>query len=154
MVLAKKNQTIRHLYYYCNENMFHQDHFYYFCLFLSAYQIIIVEKRIKVYSEYVGIDLLFHLFQVSELFYHIPKDSESNDIINLIKERRMSRVVSLHPVTDPLVMYKMHRYYTELELNRTFVETRTLQNVIKDMLPYLPDGKLIICRFCQTATKG
>ena len=59
----------------------------------------------------------------------------------------MSRVISLHPVTDPLVMYKMHRYYTELELNRTFVETRTLQNVIKDMLPYLPDGKLIICRF-------
>ena len=91
--------------------------------------------------------ILFHLFQASELFYHIPKDSESNDIINLIKERRMSRVVSLHPVTDPLVMYKMHRYYTELELNRTFVETRTLQNVIKDMLPYLPDGKLISCRF-------
>ena len=89
----------------------------------------------------------FHLFQASELFYHIPKDSESNDITNLIKERRMSRVISLHPVTDPLVMYKMHRYYTELELNRTFVETRTLQNVIKDMLPYLPDGKLIICRF-------
>ncbi|XP_020615853.1 chondroitin sulfate glucuronyltransferase-like [Orbicella faveolata] len=79
-------------------------------------------------------------YETSELFYHIPKDSESNDIINLIKERRMSRVISLHPVTDPLVMYKMHRYYTELELNRTFVETRTLQNVIKDMLPYLPDG--------------
>ena len=95
----------------------------------------------------VGIDFLFYLFQASELFYHIPKDSESNDIINLIKERRMSRVISLHPVTDPLVMYKMHRYYTELELNRTFVETRTLQNVIKDMLPYLPDGKLTSCRF-------
>jgi len=42
-------------------------------------------------------------------------------------------------------MYKMHRYYTELELNRTFVETRTLQNSIKDMLPYLPDGKLTSC---------
>ena len=59
----------------------------------------------------------------------------------------MARVISLHPVRDPLIMYKMHRYYTELELNRTFVETRTLQNVIKDMLPYLPDGKLVICRF-------
>ena len=59
----------------------------------------------------------------------------------------MSRVVSLHPVTDPRVMYKMHRYYTELELNRTFVETRTLQNSIKDMLPYLPDGKSTSCRF-------
>lgn len=149
--MAKKT---RHLYFYCNKNMFHRYHFYYFCLFFSAHQSIIVEKRIYVCSEYVVIDLLFHLFQASELFYHIPKDSESNDIINLIKERRMSRVISLYPVTDPLVMYKMHRYYTELELNRTFVETRTLQNVIKDMLPYLPDGKLIICRFCQTATKG
>jgi len=98
-------------------------------------------------AQNVGIDLLFYLFQASELFYLIPKDSGSNDIINLIKERRMSRVISLHPVTDPLVMYKMHRYYTELELNRTFVETRTLQNVIKDILPYLPDGKLISCRF-------
>ena len=87
------------------------------------------------------IDLLSHLFQASELFYHIPKGSEANEIINLIKERRMSRVVSLYPVTDTLVLYKMHRYYTELELNRTFVETRTLQNAIKDMLPYLPDGK-------------
>lgn len=59
----------------------------------------------------------------------------------------MSRVITLYPVTDPLVMYKIHRYYTELELNRTFVETRTLQNAIKDMLLYLPDGKLTSCRF-------
>ena len=64
----------------------------------------------------------------------------------------MSRVITLHPVTDPLVMYKIHRYYTELELNRTFVETRTLQNAIKDMLPYLPDGKSTNYRFTFSDT--
>lgn len=79
-------------------------------------------------------------YEASDLFYHFPKDSGESEIINLIKERRMSRAVSLYPVTDPLLMYKIHRYYTELELNKTFVETRTLQNAIKDMLPYLPDG--------------
>ena len=52
----------------------------------------------------------------------------------------MLHAITLHPVTDPVVMYKIHRYLTELELNKTFVETRTLQNAIKDMLPYLPDG--------------
>ena len=91
----------------------------------------------------VRVDLFSPSFQASDLFYHLPKDNEPN-IINLIKERRMSRVITLHPVTDPLVMYKIHRYYTELELNRTFVETRTLQNAIKDMLPYLPDGKFTL----------
>ena len=96
---------------------------------------------------YHKVDSLFPLFQASDLFYHFPKDSSESEIINLIKERRMSRAVSLYPVTDPLLMYKIHRYYTELELNKTFVETRTLQNAIKDMLPYLPDGKIYIFTF-------
>lgn len=56
----------------------------------------------------------------------------------------MARTISLHPVSNPLLMYKIHRYFAELELNKTFVETRTLQNAIKDMLPYLPEGKLSI----------
>lgn len=56
----------------------------------------------------------------------------------------MSHAITLHPINDPVIMYKIHRYLTELELNRTFVETRTLQNAIKDMLPYLPDGKCIM----------
>ena len=64
----------------------------------------------------------------------------------------MSHAITLHPISDPVIMYKIHRYLTELELNRTFVETRTLQNAIKDMLPYLPDGKCIfsIIRVCTS----
>ena len=85
-------------------------------------------------------------FQASDLFYQFPKDDEAS-IMNVIRERRMSRAVTLHPITNPLIMYKIHRYLTELELNRTFVETRTLQNSIKDMLPYLPDGKCIFIKF-------
>ena len=78
--------------------------------------------------------------QASELFYHFSKDDEAN-IMSLIKERKLVHAITLHPINDPVTMYKIHRYLTELELNKTFVETRTLQNAIKDMLPYLPDGK-------------
>ncbi|CAH3131074.1 unnamed protein product [Pocillopora meandrina] len=79
-------------------------------------------------------------YEAEDLFYHFPKDTGETKIINLIKERRMARTISLHPVSNPLLMYKIHRYFAELELNKTFVETRTLQNAIKDMLPYLPKG--------------
>ena len=74
------------------------------------------------------------------MFYHFPEESESS-IMSFIKERRTSHTVTLSPISHPVTMYKIHRYLTELELNKTFVETRTLQNAIKDMLPYLPDGK-------------
>ena len=63
------------------------------------------------------------------------------DVMKQIKERRVSRAVTLHPVSGPAMMYGIHRYFTELELNKTFVETRTLQTNIKEMLPYLPDGR-------------
>lgn len=78
-------------------------------------------------------------YEVSEFFYHFAKADEAS-VMSLIKERRMLHAITMHPVADPVVMYKIHRYLTELELNKTFVETRTLQNAIKDMLPYLPDG--------------
>lgn len=78
-------------------------------------------------------------YEASELFYHFSKDDEAN-IMSLIKERKLVHAITLHPINDPVTMYKIHRYLTELELNKTFVETRTLQNAIKDMLPYLPDG--------------
>lgn len=74
------------------------------------------------------------------MFYHFPEESESS-IMSFVKERRTSHTVTLSPISNPVTMYKIHRYLTELELNKTFVETRTLQNAIKDMLPYLPDGK-------------
>ena len=84
--------------------------------------------------------LISYFYQASEFFYYFSKADEAS-VMSLIKERRMLHAITMHPVTDPVVMYKIHRYLTELELNKTFVETRTLQNAIKDMLPYLPDGK-------------
>lgn len=78
-------------------------------------------------------------YEASDLFYEFTENSEVS-IMSSIKERRMSHAVTLYPIANPVIMYKIHRYLTELELNRTFVETRTLQNTIKDMLPYLPDG--------------
>lgn len=78
-------------------------------------------------------------YEASDLFYHFTQDDEDS-VMSLIKERRMAHAVTFYPIKDPVIMYKIHRYLTELDLNRTFVETRTLQNAIKDMLPYLPDG--------------
>ena len=83
-----------------------------------------------------------YFYQASEFFYLFAKADEAS-VMSLIKERRMLHAVTMHPVADPVVMYKIHRYLTELELNKTFVETRTLQNAIKDMLPYLPDGTVL-----------
>ncbi|KAK3753256.1 hypothetical protein QZH41_004469 [Actinostola sp. cb2023] len=83
--------------------------------------------------------LLEFVNSVAEMFYQIPEDKRS-DILSLIKERRIHRAITLSPLQDSLVFYQVHRHYTELELNRTFIETRMLQTAIKDMLPMLPEG--------------
>ena len=74
------------------------------------------------------------------MFYHIPKENQLN-IVDLVKDRKLSHAITIYPVQAPLDMYHMHRYYTELQLNKTFVGTQILQTAIKDMLPYLPDGE-------------
>ncbi|EDO44753.1 predicted protein, partial [Nematostella vectensis] len=75
--------------------------------------------------------LEFHNFQ-------IPKDLSIPDIL---KDRRVLHATSIHPIRTPSVMYHVHRYFTELELNKTFVETRSLQTSIRDLLPLLPEEK-------------
>ena len=73
------------------------------------------------------------------MFYDIP-DEKRSDIVTLIKEKHANHALTLSSIHDPLVFYQVHRYYTELELNRTFIETRMLQTAIKEMLPMLPEG--------------
>lgn len=79
------------------------------------------------------------LFQASEMFFEIPNENQKN-VVAMIKERHALHAVIFYPMKNPVVMYHVHRYFTEVELNRTFVETRMLQTAIKDMLPLLPEG--------------
>ena len=80
------------------------------------------------------------LLQVSDMFYQVPKEHQSNIVI-LAKNHKLYHAITLSPVKDPQDMFKLHQYYTELQLNKTFVDTRAFQTSIKDMLPYLPDGE-------------
>jgi hypothetical protein len=79
------------------------------------------------------------------MFFEIPKEKRQN-VLGLIKERHVVHAITLYPLSDPMVIYRVHRYYTELELNRTFVETRMLQTAIKEMLPLLPEGIVLVIK--------
>lgn len=74
------------------------------------------------------------------MFFEIPREKQKN-VVGMIKDRHALHAITLYPMKDPAIMYHVHRYFTEVELNRTFVETRMLQTAIKDMLPFLPEGR-------------
>ena len=56
----------------------------------------------------------------------------------------MARTATISPIHNPLMMYQIHRFFSEMELNKTFIETRALQTAIRELLPYIPDGKNFI----------
>lgn len=39
----------------------------------------------------------------------------------------MKQALTVHPVSDPEQMYRLHRYFTELELQKTYDEIAKLQ---------------------------
>lgn len=39
----------------------------------------------------------------------------------------MKKALTVHPVADPEQMYRLHKYFTELELQRTYDEIAKLQ---------------------------
>ncbi len=66
----------------------------------------------------------------------------------------MGKEMALFPMSSAKLMYYIHQYFTELELNWTFQETKEIQEKVKSLLPFLPDGMLIsycnsLCRLLQ-----
>ena len=52
----------------------------------------------------------------------------------------MGKEISLFPMSSAKLTYYIHQYYTEVELNKTFQETKDIQEKVKSLLPFLPDG--------------
>ena len=78
----------------------------------------------------------------------VPKslvNPTQSDVKQWLEEPSMGKEVALFPMTSAKLMYYIHQHYTELELNWTFQETKHIQEKVKSLLPFLPDGMLICC---------
>lgn len=52
----------------------------------------------------------------------------------------LSDAITVHPVSDPEQMYRLHRHFTEIELQKTYQEIATLQAEIKNVSEVAFDG--------------
>ncbi|XP_028249906.1 chondroitin sulfate synthase 2 [Parambassis ranga] len=71
-------------------------------------------------SEYEG--LQYH-------HYELGKNSDPNKE----QSEQFKRALTVHPVSDPEQMYRLHRYFTEIELQKTYDEIAKLQAEIKNV---------------------
>ena len=58
-------------------------------------------------------------------YYHYELEKNSDPSKEASEEFR--RALTVHPVSDPEQMYRLHRFFTELELQRTYEEIAKLQ---------------------------
>lgn len=82
---------------------------------------------------------------MEHLFVQAPQSLEnptSTAVREWLEKPSMGKEVSLSPMFSAKLMYYIHQYYTELELNKTFQETKEIQEKVKSLLPFLPDGML------------
>ncbi|KAM6955935.1 chondroitin sulfate glucuronyltransferase [Lycodopsis pacificus] len=56
------------------------------------------------------------------------------------QSEQLKKALTVHPVSDPEQMYKLHRYFTELELQKTYDEIAKLQAEIKNVSVVAFDG--------------
>lgn len=63
-------------------------------------------------------------------YYHYELEKNSDPSKEASEEFR--RALTVHPVSDPEQMYRLHRFFTELELQRTYEEIAKLQAEIKN----------------------
>lgn len=87
---------------------------------------------------------------MEQFFVEIPKSLEnplSSHVKNWLGNPPMRKEVSLFPVSSAKLMYYIHQYYAETELAWTIQETKDIQEKVKNLLPFLPDG-MHFCVFC------
>ncbi|KAM3607625.1 uncharacterized protein V6R79_010863 [Siganus canaliculatus] len=71
-------------------------------------------------SEYEG--LQYH-------HYELGKNSDPSKE----QSEELKKALTVHPVSDPEQMYRLHRYFTEIELQKTYDEIAKLQEEIKNV---------------------
>uniref|UniRef100_A0A8C6WRE2 Hexosyltransferase n=1 Tax=Neogobius melanostomus TaxID=47308 RepID=A0A8C6WRE2_9GOBI len=71
-------------------------------------------------------------------YYHYELEKNSDPSKEASEEFR--RALTVHPVSDPEQMYRLHRFFTELELQRTYEEIAKLQAEIKNVSVEAFDG--------------
>lgn len=80
---------------------------------------------------------------MEQLFVEVPQ-SLANPTLENVKQwlgkPPMGKEVALFPMTSAKLVYYIYQHYTEVELNWTFEETKQIQEKVKKLLPFLPDG--------------
>ncbi|MBN3300943.1 chondroitin sulfate synthase 2 [Amia ocellicauda] len=56
------------------------------------------------------------------------------------EDARFKNAFTVHPVSDPAQMYRLHKHFTEIELQRTYAEIETLQAEIKNISEVAAEG--------------
>ena len=83
-------------------------------------------------------------YKMEQLFVEVPKSMAyptSVDVKEWLGKPQMGKEVSVFPMSSAKLMYYLHQYYTEVELQWTFQETKEIQEKVKSLLPFLPDGR-------------
>uniref|UniRef100_A0A8D3CVI4 Hexosyltransferase n=1 Tax=Scophthalmus maximus TaxID=52904 RepID=A0A8D3CVI4_SCOMX len=68
--------------------------------------------------------------------YELGKNSDPSKE----QSEQFKKALTVHPVSDPEQMYRLHRYFTEIELQRTYDEIAKLQAEIKNVSVVAFDG--------------
>ena len=82
---------------------------------------------------------------MEQLFVKVPyslSNPTSASVKSWLENPQMGKEVALFPMTSAKLMYYIHQYYTEVELKWTQQETKEIQEKVKNLLPFLPDGML------------
>lgn len=66
------------------------------------------------------------LFLFQGLEYH-HYELEKNSDLSKEQNEQFKQALTVHPVSDPEQMYQLHRYFSEIELQKTYDEIAKLQ---------------------------
>ena len=61
-----------------------------------------------------------------------------------IKDKKLKEVLTVFHVMDQRIIYKLHKYFTEVSVNRSYAEIARLQRDIQVTSQYAPGGKASI----------
>ncbi|XP_077584570.1 chondroitin sulfate synthase 2 [Stigmatopora nigra] len=89
--------------------------------------------------DYTGINCVNKLEGLHYHYYKLGKNSDPSKEQN----EEFRRALTVHPVSDPEQMYRLHRHFTEIELQKTYDEIAKLQEEIKNTSADAFDGARI-----------
>lgn len=70
--------------------------------------------------------------------YDLPRNAD----VETVDETLLGSALSVFPVKDAMLMYKLQRKLSQIRLNRTYSKIQRLQNEIRNLSSFTPDGDL------------